>query len=70
MLSCIVHAAPAKLFQQLLMILVSFQIQMIISITNKQDTLNSVKMDAKSSHSQDEKLLTKLIIPEVDQDDI
>lgn len=50
------------------MILVSFQIQMIISITNKQDTSNSVKMDAKSSHSQAEKLPTKLIAPEADQD--
>lgn len=66
MLSCIVHAAPAKTFQQLLMILVPSQIQM----TNKQDTFNSVKMDAKSSHSQAEKLLTKLIIPEADQDGI
>lgn len=42
------------------MILVSFQIQMIVSINIKQDTLDCVETDAKASHSQAEKLLTKL----------
>lgn len=50
MLSCVVHAAPAKVFSRamndIMMMyndfLVSSQIQMIISITDEQDTLNSV----------------------------